>query len=141
MGELAVSIEHVGSTAVPGMAAKPVIDMVVVISSDDDLEEAIRRLELIGYRAEGELGVPGRETFRWPEGEQRHHLYVSPATSEELRAQVRFRDRLRADRQLAREYEALKLELAAVYRDNRAAYTDAKADFIVAALDSDTHGA
>jgi GrpB-like predicted nucleotidyltransferase (UPF0157 family) len=138
MGVLAVSIEHVGSTAVPGLAAKPVIDMVVVIASDDDLEEAIRRLESIGYRARGELGVPGREAFSWPEGEKRHHLYVSPTTSEELRAQIRFRDCLRADPELARAYLALKRDLAVRYRDDRPAYTDGKADFIAAALGPDS---
>ena len=134
VGELVLSIEHVGSTAVPGLAAKPVIDMVVVIGSDDDLGEAIRRLEAIGYRARGEQGVPGREVFTWPEGDRRHHLYVSPTSSAELRAQVRFRDRLLADAELAREYEALKRELAATYRDDRPGYTEAKTTFIEAAL-------
>lgn len=134
LGDLALSIEHVGSTAVPGLAAKPVIDMVVVIASDDDLEEAIRRLEAMGYQARGELGVPGREAFTWPEGERRHHLYVSPSTSDELRAQVRFRDMLLADPELARRYEILKRDLAERYRDDRPAYTDAKTEFIESAL-------
>ena len=134
MGELAVSIEHVGSTAVPGLPAKPVIDMVVVIASDDDLPEAIERLEVIGYRARGDLGVPGREAFAWPEGDARHHLYVSPITSDELQAQVRFRDLLVSDPRLAAEYVVLKRELAARYRDDRPSYTDGKTDFIAAAL-------
>jgi GrpB-like predicted nucleotidyltransferase (UPF0157 family) len=136
MGELAVSIEHVGSTAVPGLPAKPVIDMVVVIASDEDLPEAIERLAVIGYSARGDLGVPGREAFSWPEGETRHHLYVSPTTSEELRAQVRFRDLLLSDPRLAANYVALKRELAATYRDDRPSYTDGKTDFIAAALGS-----
>ena len=134
LGDLALSIEHVGSTAVPGLAAKPVIDMVVVIASDDDLKEAIRRLEAMGYQARGELGVPGREAFTWPEGERRHHLYVSPSTSDELRAQVRFRDMLLADPELARRYETLKRDLAERYRDDRPAYTDAKTEFIESTL-------
>jgi GrpB-like predicted nucleotidyltransferase (UPF0157 family) len=136
MGELAVSVEHVGSTAVPGLPAKPVIDMVVAIASDDDLPEAIERLEAIGYRARGDLGVPGREAFSWPEGETRHHLYVSPTTSEELRAQVAFRDLLLSDSRLATDYVALKRELAEKYRDDRPSYTDGKNDFIAAALAS-----
>jgi GrpB-like predicted nucleotidyltransferase (UPF0157 family) len=134
MRDLAVSIEHVGSTAVPGLVAKPVIDLVVVIATDEDLPEAIRRLEAIGYRARGELGVPGREAFSWPEGEKRHHLYVSPTTSGELRAQVEFRDRLRADPGLAADYVALKRRLAAEFRDDRPAYTDGKTDFITGTL-------
>lgn len=108
--------------------------MVVVIASDDDLEEAIRRLEAIGYQARGELGVPGREAFTWPEGERRHHLYVSPSTSDELRAQVRFRDMLLADPELARRYETLKRDLAERYRDDRPAYTDAKTELIESTL-------
>ncbi len=130
LGNVAVAIEHVGSTAVPGLPAKDLIDMVVVIESDDDLPEAIARLERIGYEARGSVGVEGREAFHWPEGEKRHHLYVSPTTSDELRAQVAFRDRLRRDPAVAAAYVALKRELAARFRDDRSAYTDAKTEFI-----------
>lgn len=129
-----MAIEHVGSTAVPGLAAKPVIDMVVVVESDDDVGAAIGCLAQIGYHARGSLGVEGREAFWWPQGEARHHLYVSPTTSGELRAQLRFRDRLRADPGVAHEYEVLKRDLAIRYRDDRSGYTDAKADFIAAVL-------
>lgn len=137
LGDVAVEIEHVGSTAVPGLPAKDLIDIVVVVSSDDDVPEAIRRLEAIGYRARGNLGVEGREAFTWPEGEKRHHLYVSPTTSEELQAQVAFRDRLRADPQLAREYVELKRRLASQHRDDRVAYTEGKTAFIEETLRPD----
>lgn len=63
LGDLAIAIEHVGSTAVPGLAAKDLVDMVVVVESDDDVKEAISRLEAIGYQARGNLGVEGREAF------------------------------------------------------------------------------
>ena len=85
----------------------------------------------------GNLGVEGREALSWPEGEKRHHLYVSPTTSAELQAQVAFRDRLRADPTVAREYVALKRELAARHRDDRSAYTEAKTEFIKASLGFD----
>jgi GrpB-like predicted nucleotidyltransferase (UPF0157 family) len=134
LGDLAIAIEHVGSTAVPGLAAKPVIDLVVVVANDDDVARAIELLEGIGYRARGNQGVEGREVFSWPEGERRHHLYVSPQSSAELQAQVRFRDRLRADPVLARNYEALKRELAVRYRDDRPGYTDAKTEFVESAV-------
>jgi GrpB-like predicted nucleotidyltransferase (UPF0157 family) len=110
--------------------------MVVVIESDDDVPEVIARLEAIGYQARGNLGVEGRQAFAWPEGEKRHHLYVSPTTSAELQAQIAFRDRLRSDPAVAAEYVALKRELAARYRDDRPAYTDAKTEFIESALES-----
>ena len=61
LGDVAVAIEHVGSTAVPGLPAKDLIDMVVVVESDEDVDEAIARLAAIGYRARGNLGVEGRE--------------------------------------------------------------------------------
>lgn len=134
LGDVAVAIEHVGSTSVPGLPAKDLVDLVVVVESDDDVPEAIARLKAIGYRARGNLGVDGREAFAWPEGEKRHHLYVSPTTSAELRAQVAFRDRLRSDPAVAADYVALKRELAARYRDDRPAYTDGKTDFIESTL-------
>jgi GrpB-like predicted nucleotidyltransferase (UPF0157 family) len=132
VGDVAVAIEHVGSTAVPGLAAKPVIDMVVVVEPHD-LQTAVERLVAIGYVHQGNLGVEGREAFGVPEGERRHHLYVSPTDSEELRAQLAFRDRLRANPALAAEYEGLKRELAVRFRDDREGYTDAKTDFVSAA--------
>lgn len=127
-----VSIEHIGSTAVPGLAAKPVVDLVVVVDPAH-VQSAVECLTAIGYVHRGNLGVAGREAFGVPEGERRHHLYVSPTDSEELRAQLAFRDRLREDPALAAEYEALKRELAMRFLDDRMGYTDAKTDFVTAA--------
>jgi len=127
-GELALAIEHVGSTAVPGLAAKPVIDFVVVVAARD-VGSAVERLEALGYTPRGNLGVEGREAFSVPQGEARHHLYVCPADSEE-RAQLAFRDGLRADPELAADYEAVKRRLAELYRDDRTAYTEAKTEFV-----------
>ena len=132
VGELALGIEHIGSTAVPGLAAKPVIDLVVIVDRAD-VPEAIGRLTRDGYFHEGNLGVEGREAFRAPEGEVKHHLYVSPPDSRELKAQVAFRDRLRADPALAAEYETLKRDLAARYGDDRDGYTNAKGSFVTRA--------
>lgn len=132
LDDVAVAIEHVGSTAVPGLAAKPVIDLVVVVEPER-VQEAIDRLAAVGYVHRGDLGVEGREAFSSPDSERRHHLYVSATGSEELRAQLAFRDRLRRDTALAAEYEALKRELAVRFRDDRPGYTEAKTDFVVAA--------
>lgn len=132
LGELALHIEHVGSTAVQGLAAKPVIDLVIVVQPTD-IQEAIAQLAALGYVHKGNLGVEGREAFDWPEGESRHHLYVCHLDSEELRAQLAFRDRLRADAALATEYAALKRRLAARFPNDRTAYTEAKTEFVSAA--------
>jgi GrpB-like predicted nucleotidyltransferase (UPF0157 family) len=132
VGDVVVAIEHIGSTAVPGLAAKPVIDLVVVVEPQD-LQTAVERLVATGYVHQGNLGVEGREAFGAPKGERKHHLYVSPTDSEELRAQLAFRDRLREDPALGTEYVALKRELAVLFRDDRKGYTDAKSDFVTRA--------
>src|SRR5512145_273306 len=84
LGDLVMAIEHVGSTAVPGLAAKPIIDIDVVIPSVSDLPAAIQRLAEIGYAHRGDLGVPGREAFSQPADLPRHHLYVCTIRSVEL---------------------------------------------------------
>lgn len=132
VGDVAVAIEHIGSTAVPGLAAKPLIDLVVVVEPQD-VQTAVERLVAIGYVHQGNLGVEGREAFEVPAGERNHHMYVSPTDSEELRAQLAFRDRLRENPTLASEYAALKRELAVRFRDDRVGYTDAKSDFVIGA--------
>ena len=129
LGEKALAIEHIGSTSVPGLAAKPIVDLVVVVDSDD-VDAAIERLSGLGYVHRGNLGVAGREAFDVPAGERVHHLYVSPLDSEELRAQLTFRDRLRTDPELAARYETLKRALAVTFRNDRPGYTDAKTDFV-----------
>jgi len=129
LGDIVLSIEHVGSTAVPGLAAKPVIDLDVVVRPED-VEHAVRRLATLGYGHRGELGVPGRHAFRTPLGEAKHHLYVCVAGSEGLRDHLRFRDHLRTHPDAAREYAALKQRLAERHRHDPDAYQEAKRAFI-----------
>ena len=105
----------------------------MIVVEPPSVQGTIERLTAIGYVHEGNLGVEGREAFNVPEGERRHHLYVSPTDSEELRAQLAFRDRLRENAALAVEYEALKRELAAQFRNDRIGYTEAKTNFVTAA--------
>jgi len=130
LGRLAAAIEHVGSTAVPGLAAKPVIDLDVVLGSPAALSEAIARLAAVGYQHRGDLGVPGREAFRPPGNDFPHHLYVHPPESREYVRHIVFRDHLRAYPEDARAYERLKRALARQYRDNREAYNQAKTEFV-----------
>jgi GrpB-like predicted nucleotidyltransferase (UPF0157 family) len=132
--DLGADVEHVGSTAVPGLAAKPVIDIDVVVRSPDDVPAAIERLGALGYVHEGDGGVAAREVFLWPPGSVRHHLYVVVAGSAPHVDHIRFRDHLRAHPEAAAEYAALKRELAREHRTDRDAYTDAKAGFVAAAL-------
>jgi GrpB-like predicted nucleotidyltransferase (UPF0157 family) len=126
LGELALAIEHVGSTAVPGLAAKPIIDIDVVIHSEDDFPAVIDLLAGLGYQHRGNLGVVGREAFSEPPQLPRHHLYVCAQDSPELARHLRFRDYLRTHPQDAADYAEFKREAAARYRDDRDRYTEAK---------------
>ena len=132
--KIVLRMEHVGSTAVPGLAAKPIIDMDVVLASSADLAQAIRLLADLGYVHEGDLGINGREAFRCPSGEARHHLYVVIEGAAELRRHVAFRDALRADAALRDKYVQLKKGLAAQYPGDREAYTQGKSTFIKAVI-------
>ena len=112
---LALAIEHVGSTSVPGLSAKPIIDIDVVVRADD-VQAAIQALAGIGYNHEGNLGIPGREAFGYSGKEhlQEHHLYLCPEDSPELKRHLAFRDYLREHPQAVEEYSNIKLEAAAL---------------------------
>jgi GrpB-like predicted nucleotidyltransferase (UPF0157 family)/RimJ/RimL family protein N-acetyltransferase len=133
---LGVQIVHVGSTSVPGLAAKPVIDLNIVLRSAADLPSAIERLAALGYVHEGDLGIAGREAFATPPGYGRHdhHLYVCAPDWTGHADQIAFRDYLRAHRRTALAYARLKRSLAQIHRTNRSAYANAKAGFVAAVL-------
>jgi GrpB-like predicted nucleotidyltransferase (UPF0157 family) len=134
LGALAAGIEHVGSTAVPGLAAKPIVDLDIVLRRPDDLPLAIERLESVGYTHLGDLGISERTAFRAPPGTPRHHLYVLPAGAPALKAHLALRDALRTDPALMLAYGELKIGLAERHRDDRDAYAEGKTAFITAAL-------
>lgn len=130
LGPLAAAIEHVGSTAVRGLAAKPIIDLDVLLRSDEDLPAAIRALTSLGYQYRGDLGVAGREAFQAPPDAFPHHLYVFPPDSREFRRHLAFRDHLRAHPADAAAYSHLKRNLAAQFAADRETYTQAKTEFV-----------
>jgi len=143
VADLGAEVEHVGSTSVPGLAAKPVIDVDVVVRSPDDVAVAIERLRSLGYVYQGDKGVGGREAFMWPPGSEPHHLYVVVAGSQPHSDHVRFRDYLRQHPDVANEYAALKRSLAEEHRDDRLGYTDAKSEFVAGVLraaEAEDHG-
>lgn len=132
LGRLALAVEHVGSTSVPGLWAKPVIDLDVVIEDEDSLPAVIERLAAIGYRHEGDLGIAGREAFRYDAKPHlmTHHLYVCPRRSPELARHLALRDYLRAHPDAAAEYAAVKREGARRYPDDIDAYIEHKSAVI-----------
>lgn len=132
--DVATAIEHVGSTSVPGLAAKPVIDMTIVVPTGAAMRTVIDRLAVIGYQHRGDLGVPGREAFARPPGTPDHHLYACVAGSDGLRNHLALRDHLRRDAMAARAYGDLKKQLSARFADDIDGYVDGKTDFILAIL-------
>jgi GrpB-like predicted nucleotidyltransferase (UPF0157 family) len=130
LGDLAIRIEHVGSTAVPRLAAKPIIDIDVLLASAADLPIAIERLASLGYEHEGDLGIRGREAFKIPPGDPPHHLYLCTSASGEFRRHVLLRDHLRANPEAAKAYQELKRALAVRFAEDRSAYTEGKSEFI-----------
>ncbi|MFX1481762.1 MAG: GrpB family protein [Promethearchaeota archaeon] len=134
LSRMAVRMEHVGSTAIPGMVAKPIIDLVIVISVRD-FEEVKSRLAKVGFIHRGDLGIKGREAFLLTDVELKkhlppHHLYVCDLENEELRRLIAFRDYLRVHPEDAAEYSKLKIELVKQYSGDRVRYIDGKDNLV-----------
>ncbi len=129
-----VEIEHIGSTSVPGLPAKPIVDIDVIIRSRADLPDAVARLATLGYEHQGDGGIPSREAFLPPADAVYHHLYVCAEDSPELERQLAFRDYLRAHPDAARQYGELKRELAARHVTDMDAYVNGKTVFVEAVL-------
>ena len=132
--DVAISIEHVGSTAVPGLAAKPVVDISVVVPTAATVPTGILRLASLGYRHRGNLSVADRDAFDEPESLPPHHLYLCPAESLALRNHLAVRDYLRAHPQAAGEYGTLKKQLADRFPHDIEGYVARKTDAILAIL-------
>jgi GrpB-like predicted nucleotidyltransferase (UPF0157 family) len=133
VADIAVAIEHIGSTSVPGLAAKPIVDMVVVVPIDR-VATAIDRLARLGYAHKGDMGIPGREAFANPPDTPRHHLYVCPVGNTGLANPLAVRDYLRAHSDAALEYADLKRGLAVRFADDVDGYVEGKSAFILDVL-------
>ena len=126
-------LEHIGSTSVPGLGAKPVIDIMAGVRSLANVERMIPRIEGLGYAyvPEYEAEIPGRRYFRKPRVRPRtHHLHVVELGTEFWESHLAFRDFLRERPEWAEEYYLLKRELAGRLRGDGRAYTEAKSDFV-----------
>jgi len=131
LADVALRVEHVGSTSIPGLAAKPIIDMTIVVSTRDDVPKAIERLASLGYVHRGNLGIDDREAFDHPAGLPRHNLYVCPEGTIGIVNQVAVRDYLRANSEAATRYGALKKQLAERFPDDIDRYVLGKTDFVL----------
>ncbi len=128
-------IHHVGSTAVPGLDAKPIVDILAGVRDLDESRACFDPLAQLGYMYAPYLP----DEMHWfckPHPSRRtHHLHLVPTGSKRYRDELAFRDRLRSDPEVAAEYAALKHTLAERHRDDREAYTEAKGAFVRAVLD------
>lgn len=131
---IALAIEHVGSTSIAGLVAKPVIDIDVVVETPDAVLDAIHALKRLGYSQLGIMGVPGREAFRRPEKSPKHNLNVCLINSVAFRNHIFLREALREQPVLREKYAKLKLQLAEQYTGNIDGYCEAKTIFILEIL-------
>lgn len=130
LGEVAVRIDHIGSTAVPGLAAKPIIDIQLSVNSFEPFETISSPLEAAGFRYRADNPDLTKKYFREQPGHRRTHIHVRRAGSWSEQFALLFRDYLRQHREDAIEYAQLKYRLAKMYRENRHEYVEAKSPFI-----------
>ena len=124
IGDWIVGIEHVGSTSVEGLSAKPCIDMDVIIRDYSVFDAVVRQLGTIGYIHEGDLGIRDREAFTYRDKPhlQTHHLYVCPQYSEELHRHLVFRDFLRSSPEAVEKYSRVKETAARLFPEDIGQY-------------------
>ena len=132
IGNLMIGIEHVGSTSVAGMSAKPCIDIDVIIKDYSVFAAVVDGLKAIGYIHEGNLGIEGPEAFRYTDKPhlQTHHLYVCPMDSKELHRHLVFRDFLRNNPEAVKKYSDVKEKAAKLFPDDIGKYVAYKSPCI-----------
>ncbi len=132
LGDNVVAIHHIGSTAIPNIYAKPVIDFLVEVTDIRAVDERSDAMKTLGYEVMGEFGIPGRRYFRKDnkEGIRTHQIHAFGAGSPDAVRHLEFRDYMIAHPDAAREYSDLKRKLAAEYPNNIDAYMDGKDEFI-----------
>lgn len=128
-----IDVQHIGSTAIPGLIAKPIIDILAGVQSITVAEQLALPLCLSGYTTSAELNESLSDRkwlMRWENGHRTHHLHLVVHGSTAWHERLKFRDALRSNPESAAKYAALKTQLAATYPKDREAYTDAKAEFV-----------
>ena len=132
-GENIVAVEHIGSTSICGISAKPILDIMVAIEKYSDGEKCVKPLEKLDYEYRGEYGIAGRHYF--VKGEPRtHHIHMVEFGGDFWRSHLLFRDYLRQNSKISEDYENLKEKLAVEHWKNREAYQKGKTTFIESVL-------
>lgn len=132
IGDLIFGIEHIGSTSVKGLSAKPCIDIDVIIKDYSVFDEIVNKLGAIGYIHEGNLGIKDREAFKYTDKPHlmMHHLYVCPQYSKELHRHITFRDFLRSNPEAVKKYSTVKEKAAELFPSDIDQYIEYKSPCI-----------
>ncbi|HAT4673263.1 TPA: GNAT family N-acetyltransferase [Legionella pneumophila subsp. pneumophila] len=130
LGSNCIEIHHIGSTSVPGLAAKPIIDMIPVVLDISKVDSANAAMQALGYEAKGEYGIPFRRYFQKGESLRTHHAHIFEFGNSEIERHLKFRDWMRAHPKDREAYARLKQELAHQYPNDITAYCLGKEDFI-----------
>ena len=131
-GGIVVDVQHVGSTAVPGLPAKPILDLAAAVAASDAIPELVEKLTMLGYIYRGDGEDSGGHLFVWESSPDVRtiHLHVVELSDDQWGDYLRFRDLLRQDPEVRRRYAELKQELHAKFPKDRKSYTDSKHEFI-----------
>ncbi len=134
IGQHVLSIEHAGSTSVPGLSAKPILDIAIAVEDFEEARVTIDPIVGLGYEYRGEYGIPRRHYF--VKGQPTtYHIHMNEITSQDWNNLILFRDYLRAHPDVAAEYESLKQSLVKTQGKDRTCYQDGKAPFIQQTLE------
>ena len=133
LGSVLVTVHHIGSTSIPGIMAKPIVDLIPVVTGLDTLDQHMQLVKSIGYECLGEFGLPGRRYCRRNDlvtGKRAYQLHCYANGSLEIDRHLAFASYLRAHPAIAKEYEAEKIRAAELHPDDTYKYSDAKNDWI-----------
>lgn len=130
MADELVKIHHIGSTSIPGISAKPVIDILVEVINIENIDDYNEKMKEIGYIAKGEYGIEGRRFFLKGEINRTHHIHVFQVGNSEIIRHLNFRDYMISHPDEAKAYSEMKRELAIKFRHDIDGYCNGKNDFI-----------
>jgi GrpB-like predicted nucleotidyltransferase (UPF0157 family) len=132
IGENVVAIHHIGSTAIPNIYAKPIVDLLIEVRDITEVDGQSSAMQSLGYEVKGEFGIPGRRYFRKDnqQGIRTHQIHAFETGSEQIERHLAFRDYMIAHPEDARKYSELKRKLAEEHPENMDGYIDGKDDFV-----------
>lgn len=135
LGHNCIEIHHIGSTSIPGLSAKPIIDMLPVVRNIQDIDKSTKAMESLGYEAKGEYGIAFRRYFQKGNDLRTHNVHVYQEADPEISRYLKFRDWMRSHTSDAENYDRLKLELAKKFPHDIFQYCNGK-DAFIASIDA-----